>query len=148
VREIEVPFVRRHVRALGHVTKVAQVALVDHVPVILLRHPVHFAGRSVVDQVEQGRERPAQADAAPAAVADVEDAFHLLERGVLVVEPGVLPIQRVARRRLQRTFPAHGLPFLPGVDTVMKILDAVRQKAKCIPATGTWTLSALGPAQL
>ena len=41
------------------------------------RHPVDFAGRAVVDQVEQAREGVAQIEAAPAAVTDVEDAAHL-----------------------------------------------------------------------
>jgi hypothetical protein len=53
VREIEVPGVRRHVRALRHVADVAQVALVDDLPVVLLVDAVHFHRRALVDEVEQ-----------------------------------------------------------------------------------------------
>ena len=69
--EVELPLVRRHVGAL-HVAELALVALVDHL--VLLgggqRRRVPVVG---VDEVEQRRERRAQVEAQPAAVAQVED---------------------------------------------------------------------------
>ena len=43
--EIHVPLVRWHVRTLGHVAEVAQVAVIHHLPVVLLLDAVHFQGR-------------------------------------------------------------------------------------------------------
>ena len=79
VREVDVPGMRRHVRTLGHVAHVAQVALVDD----LARNPSSstassFQRRALVDQIEQRRKRGAQVEAAPAAVADVVDALELV----------------------------------------------------------------------
>jgi hypothetical protein len=76
VREIQVPLVRRHVGALGHVADVAQVALVDDLPEFFLGHAGGLKVARLVDQVEQQRERIAQRDAAATAVADVEDALQ------------------------------------------------------------------------
>jgi hypothetical protein len=113
VRKIKVPRVRRHVRALRQVAQVAQIALVNDAPEILLGDAVHFAIGGGIDQIEQRRERVAQAHAAPAAVADVEDAFHLLLARCLVVEVWVLPVDRVARGCLQVAFAgAHVLILL------------------------------------
>ena len=97
VRKVDIPLVRRRVRAFRHEAEVAQVAVVDHFPVILLVDPVHLHCRRLVDQVEQRRKRVAQADATAAAVAEVEDPLHLLEQGLLVVEVGVFPVQRMSR---------------------------------------------------
>ncbi|MCY1535697.1 hypothetical protein D9M68_711120 [compost metagenome] len=107
VRKVQVPFVRRRVRALGHVAEVAHVALVDHLPVVGLGDAVHLLGRTLVDQIEQGGKGAAQTHAAPATVADVEDAFQLDEALLLVVEVGVLPVQRVPGGRLQVAFGGH-----------------------------------------
>ena len=62
--------------------------------------PVHFQGGRGVHQVEQGGEGGAQVHAPPAAVADVEDALELPLDRRPVVELRVLPVERVARRRL------------------------------------------------
>jgi hypothetical protein len=109
VRKVQIEFVRRHVGALGQVAQIAHVALVDHLPVVFLVHAVDLTGRALVDQVKQGGKRAAQAHAAPAAVADVEDALHLLEGGLFVVELGVLPVDRMACGRLQIAFGGHSL---------------------------------------
>jgi hypothetical protein len=101
VREVEVPLVRRHVRALAHVAHVAQVALVDDVLVLLLRDAIDLAGRPVVDKVEQRRERSAQADAASAPVADLEHALHFLLERLLVPELRALLAERMPGRRLE-----------------------------------------------
>src|SRR5690606_3997294 len=90
-----------NVRALGLVAEVAQVALFDHLAVILLVDTVQFHGRAVVDEVEQGGEGLAQAHAAAATVAKVEYPLQfLLQRG-LVPEVGAFPVDRMARRGLQ-----------------------------------------------
>ena len=77
---------RRHIRTLGLVAQVAQVALVDDLGVVGLGHAVDFHGRRFVDQIEQRREGLAQADAAAAAVADVEDALEFALERILVPE--------------------------------------------------------------
>src|SRR5574341_549245 len=102
VREVDVPRVRRNVRALRHVAQVAQVALVDDLRVVALGDTVDLHRRRRVDEVEQRRERRAQADAAAAAVADVEDALELLLGLRRVPELRVLPGERVPGRSLER----------------------------------------------
>ena len=92
VREVDVPRMRRHVRTLRHVAHVAQVAVVDDVPVDLLVDAVDFAGRRGVDRIEQRRERVAQAEAAAAAVTDVEDPLQLLEQQRFVAILGTAPV--------------------------------------------------------
>jgi hypothetical protein len=117
MRKIQVPFVRRHVGTFGHVAEVAQVAVLDDLPVVLLLDAVHFQGRRFVDQVEQRREGLAQADAATAAVADVEDALHLVVERSLVVEGRVVPVEGVAGRRFEVAFAGRrcGHVVLPNV---------------------------------
>ena len=63
VREVDVPRMRRHVRALGHVAHVAQVTVIDHFPVVGLRHTVDLHRLGVIDEIEQRRESIAQAEA-------------------------------------------------------------------------------------
>ena len=101
VREIDVPLMRRHVRALAHVTHVAEVAVVDDLPVHLARHAVEFAGGRLVDRIEQRRKRVAQTEAATAAVADIEDAFEFRIQRFVRGEFGVAPIERMADRRIE-----------------------------------------------
>ena len=78
--------------------------LVDDLPVVGLGHAVDLARLAGVDQVEQVREALAQADAAPATVADLEDALHFAEALFFVVEVGALPVDRMARRRFEVAF--------------------------------------------
>ena len=104
VREIHVPRVRRRVRALGLVAQVAQVALLGDLRVVGLVDAVDLHGRRRVDQVEQGGEGVAQADAAAAAVADVEHAFQFGIQRLLVHELGVGPVQRMPPGRVQVAF--------------------------------------------
>ncbi len=110
VREVERPLVRRHVGTLGLVAQVAQVALVDDLPVVVLGHTVHLHGLGLIDQVEQRGVGVAQRYAAAAAVADVEDPLHLFEEFLLVVEVGVLPVEGVACRGLETAFSHGGSP--------------------------------------
>ena len=55
VREVEVPRVRGHIGALCQVADVAQVALVDDLPVVLAIDPVDLASLALVDQVKERR---------------------------------------------------------------------------------------------
>ncbi len=112
VREVHVPGMWRHVGAFCHVAGVAQVALVDHLPVVLPGDAVDLHRLGGVHQVEQRRKRGAQVHAAPAAVADVEYALHLGKRGALVVEGLVFPVERVAGGGFEIAF-AHGPRLRP-----------------------------------
>jgi hypothetical protein len=104
MREIDVPRMRRDVRALRHVAEVAQIALVDDLDVVALGNRIELAGLALVDEVEQRGERAAEADAAPAAVADLEDPPELLVERRLIVELRVAPVDRMARRRFEAAF--------------------------------------------
>ena len=102
--KIHVPGMRRNVGAFGHETDVAQIALVDNLPVIPLVDAIDFAGLARIDEIEQRRKRVAQADAAPAAVTDVEDARELpVERG-FVVEVRIAPVERMPGGRFEAAF--------------------------------------------
>src|SRR5690606_24123840 len=102
------PGMRRDVGALGLVAEVAQVALLDDLAVVGLVNAVDFHGGTFVHQVEQGGEGLAQADAAAAAVAQVEDALELLLQRGLVPEFRSLPVQRMPRRCPQAAFTGSG----------------------------------------
>ena len=122
VRKIQLPGVRRHIRALHHIAQVAEIALVDNIPVSLFLDAVYLTILGRIDQVEQGGKALAQADTAPASVADVEHPLHLGETSVLIVELRVLPVQRMAGGRFEVAFAGtHGLG--PGV---LKIWDEQR----------------------
>ena len=101
VREVDIPLVWRHVRALGHVAHVAQVTVIDDVPVDLLRDGIEFHALGFVDRIEQRREGMAEAEAAAAAVTDVVNAFEFFEQLRLVVEVVGLPVEGMARRSLE-----------------------------------------------
>src|SRR5258707_15401070 len=95
----------RHVRALGHVTHVAQIAVVHDLPVIRFRDAVDLHRLGVVDQIEQRRECVAQAETTPASVTNVVNAFELTEQRSLVAELRALPIDRRAWRRSEAALP-------------------------------------------
>src|SRR5262249_11838450 len=101
MREIDVPGMRRHVRTLGHVAHVAQVALVHHLPEVLLGHTVDLQRRARVDEVEQRRKRGAEIDAAPAAVTYAEDALELGGEPRFVVEIRRAPSDGVPGRSFE-----------------------------------------------
>ena len=86
VRKVQLPRMRRRVRALRRVAQVAQITLVDHAPVGFFLDAVHFTVVSGVHLIEERREALAQAHTAAAAVADVEHTFQLGQRLALVVE--------------------------------------------------------------
>ena len=94
----------RHIGALRHVADVAQIALVDDLPVIVAIDAVDFHGLALVDKIEERRKGIAQAHASTAAVADVEHPFHFVECCIAVEERGVAPVDRVAGGRFERSF--------------------------------------------
>ncbi len=75
--------------------------MIHDFPVHALIDAVDLAGARGVDRVEQRRKCLAQAEAAATTVADVEHALEFLLERVVVIERGLLPIERVARRRAQ-----------------------------------------------
>src|SRR5262249_13134238 len=109
MREIDVPRMRRHVRTLGHVARVAQVALIDHLPEVLLGHAVDLQRGARVDEIEQGGKRSAEVHAPPAAMADVEDALELGGELRFVVEVLRTPGDGVSGWSLEAPFAeSHG----------------------------------------
>ena len=109
VRKVHVPLVRRDVRTLRHEAHVAQVAVIDDLPVVRLRDPVHLHGRGLVDQIEQGGESMAEVEAAAAAVADVVHPLQLREQGVFVLELRALPVERMTLGRPEAALLAIGV---------------------------------------
>ena len=75
--------------------------MIHHLPTRRLRDGGDFAGRRPVDVLEQDGKGIAQAEAATAAMADVEDAPDFAIERVLVPEFRILPVERVACRRLK-----------------------------------------------
>ena len=99
MRKVDIPFVRWHVRALGHVTKVTQVTLLDDLVIILLMDPINLHGFALVHKVEQGRKGITQADTTSTAVAHIINTLKLLEEIFLIPVFIRLPIYRVSCRR-------------------------------------------------
>jgi hypothetical protein len=109
VRKVQIELVRRHVGAFREVTQVAQITLVHHFPVILFVDAINLHGFALVDQVKQRGERPAQADAATATVADVEDPFQFMEGFVFVIVVRTFPVDGMACGSRQVAFACHGI---------------------------------------
>src|ERR1700746_3865118 len=95
---------RWDVRAFRHEAKVAQIALIDDLPEVMLRYAIDLHGLAVVDEIEQRRKSAAERHAAATTVADVEDSLHLLEERFFIVKIGVAPIDPVARGCVEVTF--------------------------------------------
>src|SRR5262249_27806994 len=77
MREVEIELMRRHVGTFGHEAEVAERAGLDHAREVLALHVMQLAAGGLVDEIEQPREAVAEIEAAPAAMADVEDPAHL-----------------------------------------------------------------------
>jgi len=95
---------RRHIWTLRHVAHVAQIALIDDLPVPLLLDAIDLAGGAFVNQIKQAGKTIAEAYATAAAVTDIEDALKFLEYALLAIEFGIPPVQRVACRGFQIAF--------------------------------------------
>ena len=104
--KIVVPWMRRHVRTLRHVAHVAEITVLDDVPIRLFRHVVDFAAGRRIDGVEQGRKGIAETEAAATAVADVEDARELFVERRGVGELRRAPVDRMTRWGLEAAFAA------------------------------------------
>src|SRR6185437_13764427 len=96
MRKIHVPRMWRHIGTFCREADVAQVAVVDHLPVDTLVDAVDLQGRRGIDGVEQRRKGIAQVEAATAAVTDLEDPRELLLERSLVVEARLAPLQWMA----------------------------------------------------
>ncbi|MFZ2004031.1 MAG: hypothetical protein WAV02_03020 [Stellaceae bacterium] len=114
MREIDVEFVRRDIGALRHEAHVAERAGVGDFLVIGLRDGIEFAGRRLVDQVEEAGEGVTEVEATPAGVTDVEHPLHLNLGLRAIGEVRVLPVDNVASRRFEAAF-AHGCTFILGL---------------------------------
>ena len=75
--------------------------MIHNLPVIRLIHAVDLHGLRLVHQVEQRRECIAKAEAATAAMADVEYPLQFRVERTLVVELRVAPGYRLALRGLE-----------------------------------------------
>src|SRR3990172_10098531 len=95
---------RGDIRTLGHETQVAEIAMIHDLPVVRFIDPIELHGWRVVHQVEQRGKGVTETYAAATAVADIEDALDLLREHLFVVEPGLAPLERMARRRLEAAF--------------------------------------------
>src|SRR5208282_2927243 len=101
VREVHVPGMRGNVGTLGHVAQITQVTVLDHLPVDLAFDAVELQCRGRVDRIEQGRKGLAQAETAPAAVADLEHARQFAFERLAVVERGITPPERMTDGRFE-----------------------------------------------
>jgi hypothetical protein len=104
VGEVEVPLMRRCIRAFGHVAEVAQIALVNDLHVILLVDAIDFHRLGLIHEIEQRREGGAQRYTATATMADIVDALKLCVHRIFVVKVLAQPIQRMTGRGLKVTF--------------------------------------------
>src|SRR6185437_3659481 len=112
MRKIDIPLMRRDIGAFGHEAHVAERAGFDHLAVIGGSDAVDLARLRIVDEIEEPRKAVAEIEAAPAGVADVEDAMHLRVDLGAVVEIRILPVDPVSRGRLEAAFPHRSSPLL------------------------------------
>ncbi len=96
MRKVDIPFMRWNVRAFCHVTKIAEVAMIDYFPVVGLLHPIDFQRWGLVDQIEKRREGLAQANAAATTMADVVDSPQFGKKFFLVEKFRIPPIDRMS----------------------------------------------------
>ena len=96
MRKVDIPFMRWNVRAFCHVTKIAEVAMIDYFPVVGLLHPVNFQRWGLVDQIEKSREGLAQANAAATTMTDVKDPSQFGKKFFLVEKLRIPPIDRMS----------------------------------------------------
>ena len=82
--------------------------MVDYFPEILFIDAVDLHGVGFVDQVEQGGESVAQADAATASVTDVVDALELIIQGGFVVKSRIVLSERMTGRGFETAFTGCG----------------------------------------
>ena len=86
MREVHIPFVRRHIGTFGQIAEIAQIALIDNFRIVSNIDTINFQGVAFVNQIKQHGERITQAYTAPAAMTDIIDALKLLIQILLVVK--------------------------------------------------------------
>ena len=96
MRKVDIPFMRWNVWAFCHVTKIAEVAMIDYFPVVGLLHPIDFQRWGFVDQIEKSREGLAQANAAATTMTDVIDPPQFGKKFFLVEKFRIPPIDRMS----------------------------------------------------
>ena len=117
VRKINIPLMRRHIRALGHVAQITEIALVHNFPVILFSNAIDLHGVGFVNQIEQRRKTVTKRDTTPAPMAQIKDPLHLRHQLAFIIEVGALPIDRMANRRPQAAFSHFSHNFLSSTKT-------------------------------
>ncbi len=101
--KIDIPFMRWDIGAFGQKAQVAQIAVIDHLPVIFRCHAIDFHAVALVDQVEQGWESIAKVDAATTSMTDIENTFEFGEDRGLVVKTWIVLSQRMTSRGVETT---------------------------------------------
>ena len=144
VRKVHVPLVRRHVGAFRQVAQIAQVAVLDYLPVVFPVDSVDLHRLGLVDEVEESGKGAAQIDASPAAMADVEHPFELGEERTFVVEGLVLPVDGMAGRGFQAAFPNAGAGRTH-VRTPLRGRPRLSVDAMIIPMSGGVTDARVAP---
>ena len=96
MRKVHIPFMRWNVWAFCHVTKIAEIAMIDYFPVVRFLHPIDFQRWGFVDQVEKSREGLAQANAAATTMTDVIDPPHFGQKFLFVDKFRVPPVDRMS----------------------------------------------------
>jgi hypothetical protein len=106
MREIHIPFMRWHVRALGQVAQITQITLIDDLGVVGHFHTINFHGGAFIDEVKQRREGITKTHAATTPMTDVIDTFQFLVKCRFVPEFRVVLVQGVSGRRTEAAFSA------------------------------------------
>ena len=101
--KIDVPFMRWYIRALRHVAHVAQITVIDDLPINGLGHRVDFHALGFIDGIEQRRKRVTKIETTTTSVADIENAFHLRQQRRFVVEILRLPVDWMTSGRFETT---------------------------------------------
>jgi hypothetical protein len=106
--KVDVEIVRWDVRALGEVTQIAEIALIDDLGVISRIHPIHFKGFRFIDQIKERRERIAKTDTTAAAMTDVIDTLEFSVQRVFIPKFLGFPAERMPGRGIDTSF-THGV---------------------------------------
>jgi len=84
--KIDIPFMRRDIRAFGHVTQITQVTVIYNLPVIFLGDTIDFHGVGFIDQIKQGGKGMTQAYATTATMTDVIHSLQFFIESLLVIK--------------------------------------------------------------
>ena len=118
--EIEIKFMRRHIRAFDHETHVAERTGIDNILDIARAEVINFLIRTFVDQVKELRKTVAEIETATAPVADVEDATQFLVQRFLIIKGFLLPRNWVPYWCAQAAFRHDLLPVATKAETANK----------------------------